>query len=591
MMLRGAWKQKYAHQCYNLPLSSFDWTVGSKEEVSAEDVSYLSASFMSAAILDVTRSSKYTNKTAGIRPCTICVRPVFMIDELQITMPFLVLSGGQTGCFSRFIDDGEWLHTLTEKAAISKTSRNSFSSLCTIFPDECQYSRLVSPSCRQIGQYEQQLYARYFELSEAAAEEKIEGVMREMRARALRGVEPESGENSWLARQNKRVTGSRSRAKGVQLGRAATLAEVKEVFAVQQETCCVTGQPIYLGKGGLESGMCAAMVLVGRSRTFQLMGCWIARGQGSCPRAAYKEFFEYWGVEGHQYMRFLTVGPEGEVVDELERRVMSILGVDEEGNPVGESILEASVVDNAKPVGGAGVGRTNPSETGSSVGDVSEADRGEQRTRAPDMLVSDLNEAETANEEIREPDAENSVGEAGTGFAEPGKVGSIASEGSTAFAEMDKLVGGPSTLVAETVVAGSHVGRPTDEVAERRVLADGAVSEQEALARESSEASSRRAQPEPEPDPEPESESLSPRLPLVGVHHSWAAVRGPLMEKPMKRGDEKYRRAGLSLLRPSPALADFDDSSFKNTYKAPVLVERDNLALEWTGTGNGAFAQ
>lgn len=275
-------------------------------------------------------------------------------------------------------------------------------------------------------------------MSEAAAQRNIDTALARMREVARNGVEPSTGRDSWLARQNRRVTGSRRRAKGVQLTRRVSMAEARAIYHAQQETCCATGQPIILGNGGSKSPFSAAMVLVGASETVQLMGSWTARGQGVCPLAAYKDFFEYWGVEGHEYMRFLKMGPDGEPVDELERQVKAILRVD-----------------------GVGPG-----------------------------------------------------GDGGTGD----------DEGET-----------------EGV---SNASRP-----------------------------------------EPKCETRPPPLPFADIDYTWAAMRVPLSEVTVNPRDEKHRRDGLSLLRPSPCLAEFDDAELQKSaaYKGPVLVEKDNLALRWAG--------
>lgn len=288
------------------------------------------------------------------------------------------------------------------------------------------------------------------------------------------------------------------------------------------------------------------MVLVGRSRTFQLMGCWIARGQVSCPRAAYKDFFEYWGVEGHRYMRFLEVGPDGETVDRLEQTVMRILGMDDEGNRVRRAHFgdaeagEVSDPDGRASVEGVPRGRENGAQ------DAAAAESGAARAAA---AVGGSGAAAAATVGGSDGDASAVVGESGAGA--PATLGQSA----------DRFGATP----------GNAGGAKDAAAAGRDGVTDAAFGEG------SGGAGLLLADPEPASPPQP--------LLLGSFDQSWAAVRVPLMKKAVEASDEKYRRTGLSLLRPSPVLADYVDSGKNDTsaHKAPVLVEKEELALRWSG--------
>jgi hypothetical protein len=259
------------------------------------------------------------------------------------------------------------------------------------------------------------------------AESEISESMEKSIAFARDRVDGEAGQDSWYDHQMQRVRGSRSRAKGLQLGRRPGLKKVEEVLKLQKGVCEITGQPIFCSRGGNYSPHCAAIVLNGQDRTFRLAGSFAARGQGATPNSVYKQFFEYWGVQGYTYLRHISVGPDGTVKDVLQAKVRAVLGVDENGELVSQ---------NKKP-----------------------------------------------------------------------------------------------------------------------------------------------EKPKPQAPPQPP-------LPFGGVHSSWGSLGAPLAQLAVNSLDPRYRRDGLSLLKPSPSLAGTTNGPQAGSSKAPVLVEKqriERLALSFTG--------
>jgi hypothetical protein len=166
------------------------------------------------------------------------------------------------------------------------------------------------------------------------AESEFSESMEKSIAFARDRVDGEAWQNSWCDHQMRRVKGSRSRAKGLQLVRRPGLKKVEEVLRLQKGVCEVTEQPIFCSQGGPH---CAAIALNGQDRTFWLTSSFAARGQGATPNSVYKQFFEYWGVQGFTYLCHISVGPNGTVKDVLQAKVRAILGVDENGELVSQN--------------------------------------------------------------------------------------------------------------------------------------------------------------------------------------------------------------------------------------------------------------
>jgi hypothetical protein len=192
--------------------------------------------------------------------------------------------------------------------------------------------------------------------------------MRDSRDKVLKGVDGATGYDSWFGRQMRRAQGVRNRAKGRKLRDHVTLEQIEEIYEdVQKKSCWVSGQTIYLARGGKFSPHAATVELAGPSRICHLSGCWMARGRGPCPVHVYKDFLECWGVAGHQYLVSITVRADGTVEDAQAEEVRRILGQDLDGNLVEDDPEAAEGQDEPgegeeeesaeKPAVGAGFAR------------------------------------------------------------------------------------------------------------------------------------------------------------------------------------------------------------------------------------------